>query len=196
MINKMDLRVSKSTRSMQEALLRLLAKKELHKIQIKELTEEANVSRQTFYLHYQNKEELYESCVKVFFDDVNHKIESCLREYPDKAKNRLLIYIIDIFKSELEELKLLISVANKDLITDSMKVPTALIMETLGMTSIIRERSEVQQELFIEYMTGGMYRVMRYLVKNERQMTTEEMTDEMMFLFSLHFQGLETLEMK
>lgn len=66
MINKMDLRVSKSTRSMQEALLRLLAKKELHKIQIKELTEEANVSRQTFYLHYQNKEELYESCVKVF----------------------------------------------------------------------------------------------------------------------------------
>lgn len=77
-----------------------------------------------------------------------------------------------------------------------MKIPTALIMETLGMTSIIRERSEVQQELFIEYMTGGMYRVMRYLVKNERQMTTEEMTDEMMFLFSLHFQGLETLEMK
>lgn len=48
----MDLREKKTERSIKNAFLELRAKKPIEKITIKELTEKAEISKGTFYLHY------------------------------------------------------------------------------------------------------------------------------------------------
>lgn len=50
----MDLRIKKTRRAIQEAFLRLRAKKPLERITVKELAELAEISKATFYLHYQD----------------------------------------------------------------------------------------------------------------------------------------------
>ena len=47
-----DRRIRKSKKALQEALIRLLSKKSIGEITIKELTDEADVHRGTFYHHY------------------------------------------------------------------------------------------------------------------------------------------------
>lgn len=50
----MDLRTKKTQRAIREAFLTLRAKKPLERITVKELAELAEISKATFYLHYQD----------------------------------------------------------------------------------------------------------------------------------------------
>ena len=50
----MDLREKKTKRSIKKAFLQLRAQKPLEKITIKELSELAEISKATFYLHYKD----------------------------------------------------------------------------------------------------------------------------------------------
>ena len=71
---------------MDEALLTLLAKKDLQYISVKEICEKAGVNRSTFYLHYENISDL-----------LNEAVEYTLSEFSLKFEG-----IIDIKKEELE----------------------------------------------------------------------------------------------
>lgn len=53
---------------MDEALLRLLEKKPFAYITIKEICEEAQVNRSTFYLHYENTSDLLHEAIHYLFD--------------------------------------------------------------------------------------------------------------------------------
>lgn len=55
---KLDARIVRSRARLEAALLALLAEKPLRDINIAELTKAAGMSRQTFYLHYDNIEEV------------------------------------------------------------------------------------------------------------------------------------------
>ncbi|MBR4027318.1 MAG: TetR/AcrR family transcriptional regulator [Lachnospiraceae bacterium] len=57
----MDLREKKTKRSIHNAFLELRAKKPLERITIKELTELAEISKATFYLHYKDIYDLSET---------------------------------------------------------------------------------------------------------------------------------------
>lgn len=56
----MDLRIKKTRNSIINAFIELRAVKPLEKITVKELTEKAQISKQTFYLHYQDIYDLSE----------------------------------------------------------------------------------------------------------------------------------------
>ncbi len=72
--NRQSLR---SQKMMHEALVELLKERPLHKISITAITERADVTRSTFYTHYQTKEELLYCCIdenlNVFFDKLRSK---------------------------------------------------------------------------------------------------------------------------
>lgn len=60
----MDIRIHKTRTSIYNAFFTLREKKELEKITIKELTEIAKISKQTFYLHYKDIYDLSEQIEK------------------------------------------------------------------------------------------------------------------------------------
>jgi AcrR family transcriptional regulator len=60
----MDRRVRKSQEAIETALVQLLAKKNFETITVREVTEQANVNRSTFYLHYQDKYDLLNKIVE------------------------------------------------------------------------------------------------------------------------------------
>src|SRR5699024_8639993 len=70
MDGKQDLRVKRTKNSLNRALLTLMEKKNFTDITIQELADEAMINRVTFYLHYYDKYELLDQCVKYNLDDI------------------------------------------------------------------------------------------------------------------------------
>ena len=79
-----------------EALIQLLEKKDIEYIAIKEICNKAGVNRSTFYLHYENINDLVEETM----DYINKKFMDYFNEDTKK-------FIEKIKNSELEELKLI-----------------------------------------------------------------------------------------
>lgn len=58
---KLDLRFEKTEKAIQDAFLKLLMAKELRQISVKEICQNAHISRNAFYQHYETKEHLYQA---------------------------------------------------------------------------------------------------------------------------------------
>lgn len=55
-----DRRIGKTQKSIRDALVNLLAEKDVSQITIKELAERANINRKTFYMHYTNIDDIFD----------------------------------------------------------------------------------------------------------------------------------------
>ncbi len=115
-MSSLDPRVLRSKQSMKKALLRLIKKKHFAAISISEITEEAGLSRPTFYLHYTSKEDLLfdyyddialttekkfiklrkKETMEIFFDSFNKKM------FEEHLKNRVVMEAI--FEAKLESI--------------------------------------------------------------------------------------------
>jgi len=74
-VQHVDKRVIKTKRGLREAFIRLLFEKGYDAISIKDIADEAEAARVTFYRHYKNKEELLIDCIDEIFDDLAKKIK-------------------------------------------------------------------------------------------------------------------------
>lgn len=72
---RIDPRVRRSRRALKEALLALLREKDFDAISVQDITGRAELNRATFYLHYQDKEELLTQTMT----DVLDELEEVLR---------------------------------------------------------------------------------------------------------------------
>lgn len=70
MANKQDLRIQRTRKSLNQALITLMEKNNFSAITIQALADEAMINRATFYLHYTDKYELLEKCVKDHLDEI------------------------------------------------------------------------------------------------------------------------------
>lgn len=119
---------TKSVLHMHRAFLRLLKQKKYDSISIKEITEEAEVNRRTFYLHYENKQQLFEEILRnyveltlrPFVDDmlggqylpklhqltevVQNDWETASVLFSDTVPSVALSVVKDIFRQQREEL--------------------------------------------------------------------------------------------
>ena len=69
----MDLREQKTKKSIRNAFLELRAHKPLERITVKELAELAQISKATFYLHYQD---IYDLSTRMQDDVIQRVLES------------------------------------------------------------------------------------------------------------------------
>ncbi|MGC9357012.1 MAG: TetR/AcrR family transcriptional regulator [Anaerolineae bacterium] len=70
MKHRVDRRVQRTRKALQEALLSLIMEKRYNPITVEEIAERANVGRTTFYLHYQDKDDLLLEVTGDFADEV------------------------------------------------------------------------------------------------------------------------------
>ncbi len=57
-VKKVDRRIQRTRALLRDALMRLIIRKGYDEITIQDITDEANVARTTFYLHFADKDEL------------------------------------------------------------------------------------------------------------------------------------------
>lgn len=92
-----DLRVVKTKQALHNALLTLLSDKPLENISIAEICRVAKVNRGTFYLHYEQKEKLFEEYFQEIVEDLYNSYEEPYRAASTIIKNELDPNTIRIF---------------------------------------------------------------------------------------------------
>ncbi|WP_107923838.1 TetR/AcrR family transcriptional regulator [Lysinibacillus parviboronicapiens] len=96
-MNRNDLRVVKTKQALHNALLTLLSEKPLESISIAEICREAKVNRGTFYLHYEQKEKLFEEYFQEIMADLNNSYEEPYRAVTNFNKDELDPNTVRIF---------------------------------------------------------------------------------------------------
>jgi AcrR family transcriptional regulator len=66
---KTDRRTQRTREQLQKALIELIREREYDDITIQDIVVRANIGRTTFYLHYNNKDELFMSCHEAILRD-------------------------------------------------------------------------------------------------------------------------------
>lgn len=93
MQKKMDRRVRKTKSQLRMGLARLMQEKGIGEITVKELVNEVDINRSTFYLHYSDIPAL----LREIEDDIMEEMERAVREHPIK-ENSTSRFIEDIFR--------------------------------------------------------------------------------------------------
>lgn len=158
-MNKNESRYFYTASLMNEALLYLLEKKDFDFITIKEICQKAGVNRSTFYLHYQNMNDLLEETI----ENLNKKfIESFPKDVSlEKAINEDLIltrekYLTPYLKFIKENKRIFMVIVNKKATFKSED--TFKRMYKHIFTPIINyfDVKEEEKEYILEFYTKGV----------------------------------------
>ena len=77
-------------------------------------------------------------------------------------------------------------VNSSSLFVDAMRQPVISILKTISLDKTIHNKSDVQKKLYVDFIIGGFYMIMIYLLENKEGKTTEEMMHDVVFIFKMH----------
>jgi AcrR family transcriptional regulator len=74
-LKKTDRRIQRTQQLLRDALMELIVEKGYEAISVQDITDHANVARTTFYLHYQDKEQLLLNSITEIYDELVANLE-------------------------------------------------------------------------------------------------------------------------
>lgn len=86
MAEKVDRRVRKTKMQLRQGLARLMQKKSIKEITVKELVDEVDINRSTFYLHYTDIYQMLEKIEEEAMADIREAMESCPDDCTEREK--------------------------------------------------------------------------------------------------------------
>lgn len=92
--SKSDRRIRKTKKALKEGLTRLMLEKSMKDISVKELTEEVDINRGTFYLHYKD---VYDMIEQIEIEMLENFIKVMESHTPQKINGQPLPLLTDIF---------------------------------------------------------------------------------------------------
>lgn len=104
-----DRRIRKSKKALQEALIRLLSKKSIGEITIKELTDEADVHRGTFYHHYTDAMDLKVQTERDIAEQLTEILSSVPQSKLEEGPYPLLVRVLEYLEEHREIAKMMAS---------------------------------------------------------------------------------------
>lgn len=119
-MNRFETKYSNSARAMDEALIYLLNDKDYDYITIKEICKKAGVNRSTFYLHYENIDDLLKESVDWMINDFFSYFDNIKANLPRDMKTKTTNELFLISKTYL--------IPYLTYIKEHKKVVTAIIM--------------------------------------------------------------------
>lgn len=167
MRNTKDLRILKTERAIHQAFFALMKKNGFEKISVKDISDAALISRNTFYLHYSDKYDLLESVCQNMIDNLLEKVFTEIQKMGDFTLDYNIDSLVNIFmlandviSENLENYKILIENKSSQIFIDKL---SDKFYESL---SYIRSDIEGLSDYSLHYITGGLVRAMVYKIKH------------------------------
>src|SRR5437867_3220209 len=126
-----DLRVRRTRKWLQDALIGLMKEKSFQDIQITELTARAQVSRPAFYLHFRSKEELLLSHVDVIFDEFHTEVAKEIAR-GNIDRKRVCIMLFQYWERYAETLRMVVQAENPDILLERLRAYVGVMMQEVG----------------------------------------------------------------
>ena len=163
---KTDLRIRRTKKSIRDAFFELIDENGFDSVTVKDITDRALISRNTFYLHYEDKFDLLNKISNELMRKVYWRVSKDLIKIKDLAFTidcpaALLISIQRVIDEDRELYRLLL--------TDPGTVVFSEKIEKTIRTALDLIKGDIQgiSDLSIEYIITGMKGVIRYWVTHD-----------------------------
>lgn len=168
---KSNQRIALTKRLLQEALLRIMEKKPLNKINVSELCVEAGINRATFYRHYNVPRDVLVEMQAQFAEEIQSSFDmSALIHSPARYVEQVCCYLYE--HSDL--IKIFIRNNSEEDITYLFDhIFQSLLSKTEIVNKLHRfDRAEIK--LLSAYMAGGGYFMLRRWLLDDIEKTPQE----------------------
>lgn len=182
-----DRRIRRTYKFLQRALIELLQKNEISEISIKMLCERAQVTRQTFYAHFENLQDFIEYVSKFMLDDFRSEVHI----FEPKLQHNFMDLkthesIVRIFQHVLEN-----KVFYEAFLVNNPNSPFALgLKEEIkhfvlsGVDFVAPDDAQLfpVREVIIEYVTAGYFESIIWWIKQKYPYTIERMAEMLLYI--------------
>lgn len=154
-----DLRVRRTLKALQNALIALMREKPYAAIQIKEITDRAEVSRPTFYLHFHAKEDLLLSLIDQLFEQFYREVAEATMAGA-YTKLALCTELFRYWERHAEMLRLVVQADIQRHVVDRLR---AYLLQTLTYLKAATGKPAADGpalDLMCGFMASGMYALM------------------------------------
>lgn len=181
-MNKNESKYYNSAKKMHEALIVLLDEKDFEMLTIKEICDRAGVNRSTFYLHYDNVNDLLaetmEAVYRNFFEQFGTMQEEELH-IGTKTEDELFFikseYLVPYLKFVKNNRRLFRLLNDKHDVIGSEKIYLKWFQEIFGPILTKFRVSEVQQPFIMTFYLNGLIGVVTMWVQTDCEMSMEEL---------------------
>ena len=172
---KEDRRIQKTKKAIRAAFVKLMGEKEIDRITIKELADEADVDRKTIYNYYSGIHEIGEELANELFE----LFERETKDFEDQISNPYESFGV-LTKVLSENLELYGQLINLDINSHFFQISVNYFKSKIREALKAREKlTERQIEFTTEYVTNGMFAAYRYWFNSDREMSLEQFSKEM-----------------
>lgn len=190
--NKIDLRIVRTKKSIKRAFLDLLKEKNYNKITIQDIAQEAMINRNTFYLHYLDKDDLLDQLTS-----------ECLIKLKESMNANSNIDTIDTlgYDDFYELIKKVFETIEKDIdfykiILGDESIPYLSIKFTNVIKNHMSEGLDKSKQLktgvknvdnrkiYVEYMATGLIGVIRFWINNMHKYSIGEVSEIIINMYS------------
>ncbi len=176
----MDRRIEKSKNAIMEALIRLMTEKDFDKITINEIAENANVNRGTIYLHFEDKFDLLEYCIKTHLDQLFEKCTLADHTSQSSPKSDML-QICNYLKQNIDFYQLLLKKRGTPAFRDQLLHRVQeMLQKHLNKSRIYQDTNN---EIFIQFISSATVGVLEWWIINSMPTPADKMVDQLWELF-------------
>lgn len=178
MSTKSDPRVLRTRKLLREALLALIPKQGYAAITIQDITEEATLNRTTFYMHYRDKDELFQQLIAEVLDDM----AQLPKQKPDQEAN--IAYVYRVYRHVFEHVAAHYAFYHLMFTEPSVAAFIQQIqarIEAIAMRWIPPEQwphVTIAPELFISFISTAFLGVIRWWLTHDMPTTPDLMAQQ------------------
>ncbi|MDR2464813.1 MAG: TetR/AcrR family transcriptional regulator [Streptococcaceae bacterium] len=179
---KIDLRVVKTKKAIWDAFFVIAAEKGVEAVTVQDIAKVAMINRATFYAHYKDKEDLFESIIDEFIEKFTTVIDGEMILIKRVLQMKKIEILLTRFYKEIDRdpawAKILLEGGSAEFI--QRKFGAALREKYQAIFDSLEVKDNVTHvpiEFIIEYMTGIFLSTLRWWVNDsKKEMTAEDMS--------------------
>lgn len=177
---KQDVRITKTQRSLSQAMLFLLEKQSFYKITINDICSEAMVSRSTFYAHFEDKYQLLHFCIQ----EVEQRI---FRDSQGKELREVVLAFLENVQENAKTLRhLVVAELNIELMEMFRQHFTTIFENMLHARGLHERMLPSKVEIVASFYAAGVAQTTLLWVAKKLPVSTEEMADTLCELLQLN----------
>lgn len=168
MKKKTDLRIIKTHKALYKALIELLEEMEYEKIKISDLCSKAMVNRTTFYAHFNDKYDLFDS----FLKDLKQGLINELDE--NKKTDNIKDYYLELIKVFINHIDINKETYKSIIVNNRNSIILDMLYDTIKMDfkkkndKFSSTKTDIPEDIMLEFYLGGIINLGIYFINSNK----------------------------
>lgn len=173
---KEDRRIQRTRLLLSTALLKLIEERGYDSLTVNDITEQANVGRATFYLHYEDKEQLLVASLEDMFAQLGDSIAPLAKVMGEHNSITATRLVFQHFADHHRLYRVLLTEKGAVMVfTRLLKILSQVAEQDVILKDVDQPKTGIPTHLVAHYVTGALLGLIVWWLNNDRPYSPEQM---------------------